>query len=230
MTTQALDLRLSVTEHLDELRRRLMLIAAILFVSCALAYPLTGAILIWLAHPLGQLVFSRPMEAFDTRLELSFYLGVAASFPFWLRELWGFASPAFGDGTKRMLLRILPAAYLLFFAGASLALFVVLPPATAFFLSFGNAAVRPLISTGEYVDFALRLMVSFGLAFQMPLAMMAANRLGLVDRATLVSWRRGVYFVAFVAGAVLTSPEVFTQICLAVPLIILFELGLLLTR
>lgn len=220
------DSPLTISEHLGELRRRLVAILIILCVACAAAYPWTSAAITWLAHPLGQLIFSRPMEAFDTRLKISFYFGLAASFPFWLREVWVFAGPALGAGARQLLLRTVPAAYLLFFLGVALALFVVLPPATNFFLSFGNDSVKPLISIAEYVDFALRMAVSFGLAFQLPLAMMTLGRLGLASRQSLASWRRGVYFTAFVAGAVLTSPEVFTQICLAVPLIVLFELGL----
>ncbi len=214
--------------HLDELRRRLLMGGAILAAACALAYPCTGALMERLARPLGQLVFYRPLEAFDTRLLLSFYLGLLASLPLLVREAWLFIGPALPDGAKRLLLAALPASYLLFACGAALALAVVLPPATAFFMSFGTSSVRPFISVEQYVAFSARLALSFGLAFQTPLVMAGLGRLGLATRQSLAARRREFYFLAFILGAVLTSPEVLTQISLAVPLIALYEVGLLL--
>jgi sec-independent protein translocase protein TatC len=226
--TRTLDVRVSFWEHLDELRRRLMVSLLILGGACALVYPWAQAITAWLARPLGGLFFTRPLEAFDTRLKISFYLGLAASVPLVALQAWAFAGPALGPRVRRALGRSLPASYLLFLAGGSLAFFVVLPPATAFFLSFGSQDVHPLISISEYVDFTLRLVVSFGLAFQTPLVMLLLARLGICSPARMRAARRGVYLTAFVAGAFLTSPEVLTQISLALPLIALYEVGLLL--
>ncbi|HZE89219.1 MAG TPA: twin-arginine translocase subunit TatC [Verrucomicrobiae bacterium] len=225
----ALDVRVSFWEHLDELRRRLTVSLLLLAGASALVYPFTPAITEWLARPLGGLFFTRPFEAFDTRLKVSCCLGLAASLPLVFAQAWAFAGPALGVRARRTLGRTLPAAYVLFLAGGALAFFVVLPPATAFFLSFGTQDVHPLISISEYVDFTLRLVVSFGLAFQTPLVMLLLARLGIVSSARMRGARRGVYLTAFVAGAFLTSPEVLTQISLAVSLIALYELGLILT-
>ncbi len=90
--------------------------------------------------------------------------------------------------------------------------------------------MRPLITLNGYVDFVLRMLISFGAAFQLPLVMFGLNRLGIISRSALASWRRPFYFLSFIVGAVFTSPEVFTQFCLAVPLIILFEASLLIMR
>ncbi len=226
---QTLEVRASFWEHAEELRRRLMASLLLVGAACALIYPWTRAITEWLARPLGGLFFTRPLEAFDTRLKISLYLGLAASVPLVAAQAWAFAGPALGPRVRRTLGRCLPASYVLFLGGGTLAFFVVLPPATAFFLSFGTQDVHPLISIAEYVDFALRLVVSFGLAFQTPLVMLLLDRLGIVTPARMRAARRGLYFTAFVAGAFLTSPEVFTQISLAFPLIALYELGLLLT-
>jgi len=216
--------------HVAELRRRLVRVLVALGVGCAAVYPRTGRVVEWLARPLGQLTFRRPLEAFDTRLLLAFYIGAFAVFPLFAGEVWAFAAPAVSPAARRLLARVLPAAYVLFAIGAALALLVVLPPATAFFLSFGGASLRPLISVEEYVAFAARLTLAFGLAFQTPLVMLALRRLGLATRAGLAARRRQVYFAAFILGAALTSPEVLTQVSLALPLIALYELGLLLCR
>lgn len=216
--------------HLHDLRRRLIRGLAVLAAGCALAYPLTGRLLDWLARPLGQLVFTKPLEAFDARLGLSLYIGAFVTFPILAGEAWLFCAPAISPSARRFFAGALPAAYALFAAGAALALKVVLPPATAFFLGFGGAYLRPLISVEEYVAFAIRLACAFGLAFQTPFIMVALDRLGIASRAALTKKRREVYLLAFIFGAVLTSPEVLTQISFAVPLIILFEIGLLLLR
>jgi sec-independent protein translocase protein TatC len=225
---QTLDVRVPFWEHVDEFRRRLIVCLLLVGGACALVYPWTQAITEWLAHPLGGLFFIRPLEAFDTRLKLAFCLGLTVAAPLVAMQAWAFAGPALGAGLRRTLGRSLPASYVLFLAGGSLALFVVLPPATSFFLSFGAQDVHPMISISEYVDFALRLVVSFGLAFQTPLVMRLLAGTGIVSPARMRSARRGVYFTAFVAGAFLTSPEILTQISLALPLIALYELGLLL--
>jgi len=216
--------------HLDELRRRLLRGGGVLLAACALSFPVTGALMDRLARPLGQLVFYRPLEAFDTRLLLSFYVGLALSLPILIREAWLFVGPALSENLKRTLLRALPASYVLFAAGAALAVLVVLPPATAFFMSFGTTSVRPYISVEQYVAFSARLALSFGLAFQTPLVMAGLARLGLATREGLAARRREFYFLAFILGAVLTSPEVLTQLSLAFPLIALYEVGLLLMR
>lgn len=216
--------------HVADLRRRLIRGAAVLAAGCAAVYPFTGKVLDRLARPLGQLVFQRPLEAFDARLRLSLFLGLFATFPLLAGEAWLYLAPVVSPATRRFFARALPAAYALFAAGAALALTAILPPATAFFLGFGSASVRPLISVEEYVAFATRLAAAFGLAFQTPFVMVALDRLGLASRAALSRRRRELYLLAFVLGALLTSPEVLTQISFALPLIALFELGLLLMR
>lgn len=215
-------------DHLTELRNRLIVSAAVLAVASALAYQWAPALTRFLARPLGGLYFSRPLEAFDTRLKLSFFLGLPVALPFVFFQVWLFVRPALGPAARRTVWCMFPASYVLFFVGGAIAFFGVLPPATAFFLSFGEADLRPLISISEYVDFALRLVGSFGLAFQTPLAMLVLAQVGLVNAAQMREARRGVYFAAFVLGAILTSPEVLTQVSLALPLIVLYELGLLL--
>ena len=224
------DPRVSVWAHVAELRHRIVRGLVALGAACVAVYPVTGRAIDWLARPLGQLTFRRPLEAFDTRMLLAFYFGTFLALPLLVGEAMAFAGPVVSPSARRLLLRAFPAAYFLFVMGAGLALLVVLPPATAFFLSFGGASLRPLISVEEYVAFAARLALSFGLAFQTPLVMFALKKLGLATASSLASRRREVYLLAFVLGAVLTSPEVLTQISLAIPLIALYELGLLLCR
>lgn len=217
-------------EHLEELRRRIINILIILGVGTAVAWAFSQQVLVRLAEPVGRLYFAEPMEAFDTRIEVALYLGAALTLPLLLYQVWAFVGRAVSRKARSLALRCLPAAYFLFLAGASLSFFVVVPPATRFFLTFGSANVTPLITLSGYLDFVLRMMVSFGAAFQLPLVMFGLNRLGIISRGQLAQWRRPFYFVSFIVGALFTSPEVFTQCCLAIPLIILFEVSLLVMR
>ncbi len=216
-----------IWEHLEELRHRLIQSVIILLAGGGLVFAWSQQILARLAEPVGQAVFTQPMEAFDTRLRVAFYIGFLLTLPLLLHQAWLFTARAMSRATRRMVLRLLPLSYVLFLAGAALCFFVVVPPATKFFLAFGTDNVRPFITIGAYLGFVTRMTLSFGIAFQLPLVMFGLNRLGILSRSQLAAWRRPFYFLAFVVGAFMTSPEVFTQLCLAFPLIILFEMSLL---
>lgn len=216
--------------HLEELRQRIIRMLVILFVGTAIAWAFSQQAITRLAQPVGQLFFAEPMEAFDMRFKVSFYLGAALTLPLLFYQAWLFIGRAMSRDARKLVLRLLPASYFLFMAGAALCFFAVVPSATKFFLAFGSVNVRPLITLNGYLDFVLRMMISFGVAFQLPLVMFALNRLGIISRSQLASWRRPFYFLSFVVGAFFTSPEVFTQCCLAIPLILLFETSLLIMR
>ena len=221
---------MSFVEHLGELRQRLIWCVGFLIAGAALVYSWSEEFMKRLAKPVGELVFVQPMEAFDTRFKVAFYGGFLLALPLILHQIWLFVARAVGPNARRMVLRLLPLSYALFLAGAAMCFFVVVPPATAFFLSFGTANIKPFISLGAYLDLVVRMTLSFGAAFQLPLVMFGLNRIGLISRSQLAAVRRPFYFVSFIVGAVFTSPEVFTQLCLAFPLIILFEVAVLVMR
>lgn len=225
---QLVDEPMPLTEHLVELRRRLIVSLSALAVGTLLIYRWSGQILSWLAHPVGGLIFTAPTDAFLTRLKVAMFGGLFLSLPLILHQAWLFVARALEARWRRFLLGILPLSYALFLLGAAVAVFVVVPGAMRFLLAYGSEDVRPLLNLNSYLEFVTHLGVSFGLIFQMPLALYFLNRVGLVTRRGLASRRQYVYLLAFLlAGIATPGPDVFSQIALALPTVLLFELTLL---
>lgn len=222
------DAPMPLTAHLGELRTRLIVSLAILAIATIAVFGRAGAILDWLAEPAGGLVFVAPTEAFYTRLRVSFWAGFVLALPLLLHQIWLFVARALEPAWRDALKRVLPLSYLLFLLGAALALFVVAPAALRFLLSYGSDGVRPMLSLGSYLDFVGGLALAFGGVFQLPLVLYALGAAGIVDRARLAGSRRVAYFLCFLGAAVLTpGPDVVSQLALAVPAAVLFELTLL---
>ena len=223
------DLPMPFAAHLNELRRRLINVALILATGAVLIFYFSNRILDYLARPVGTLIFISPLEAFHARLEVALAGGLVLTMPLLLRQAWLFLAPALSVGWRKTVLRMLPLSYLLFAAGASLGFFVVIPATLKFLLAFGTQSVRPMMTLGAYLGFVVKMTLAFGAVFQMPLVFYALNRAGIVERESFASYRKGVYFLCFVAGAFL-SPDVFAQFCIAIPSIVLFEITLLAMR
>lgn len=213
-------------EHIVELRRRLILALAWTGAGSVAAYQFSGSIITRLARPVGTLVFIAPAEAFLVRVKIAIFGGFLLSLPAVLYQAWLFMARAFAPGLRRYLKRAIPISYLLFLTGSALALYLVIPAAMKFFLSYETSDLKPLIGVGAYLHFTALMVLAFGSVFQLPLVLIALNRLGMVGKSQLKAQRRVVYFLGFVLGAVLT-PDVFSQTVLAVSAIVLFEGALL---
>ena len=220
-----------LTSHLIELRRRLIYCLAYWGAGSVLCYGWSGRLLAWLARRAGGVVFTMPTEAFMVRLKAAAFLGFLAFLPLILHQVWLFVARALNPGLRRLAFGLAAASYLLFALGASLALFVVIPAAMKFLLAFGSDDIRPLMTLSGYLGFVASLALAFGGVFQLPIVLVLLNRLGLVSRQTLRSRWRFVYLGAFVLAGVLTpGPDMFSQLALAVPSIIIYELTLLVLR
>ncbi|MDE2313220.1 MAG: twin-arginine translocase subunit TatC [Elusimicrobia bacterium] len=215
--------------HLNELRRRLINVVLILAAGAVLVFYFSNRILDYLARPVGHLVFISPLEAFHARLEVALAGGLVLTMPLLLRQAWLFLAPALSVEWRKTVLRMLPLSYFLFAAGASLGFFVVIPATLRFLMAFGTPSVKPMMTLGAYLGFIVKMTLAFGAVFQMPLVFYALNRAGVIERESFASYRKGVYFLCFVAGAFL-SPDVFAQFCIAIPSILLFEITLLAMR
>lgn len=227
----AADKEMTLTEHLAELRRRLIISLAALGVGTVVSWAWSGRLLTWLAGPAGQLIFLAPTEAFFNRLKVAFFCGLIVSLPAILYQVWAFTACALGRDIRRHAALILPASYLLFLAGGAMAIFLVVPAALRFLTAYGTEAVRPSLALGQYVGFVTWLAVAFGTVFQIPLVLLFLNRAGVVSRAGLAGKRRYFYFAGFVAAALMTpGPDVFSQLALALPIVGLFEISLPLMR
>lgn len=222
---------MTLVEHLEELRARLIRALAATALGTGVCWAWTGEALSWLARPVGGLVFLAPTEAFFTRLKLALFAGFLLALPVVIYEAWAFTARALGERVRRSIGLLIPASYLLFVSGVLLAVLVVVPTAVKFLLAYGTDEVKPLLSAGEYVSFVGSLAVAFGAVFQLPLVLVLLERLGVVGKRALVRQRRVVYFLGFVAAAMMTpGPDIVSQLALAVPIAVLFELSLLFMR
>ncbi|MBF0313129.1 MAG: twin-arginine translocase subunit TatC [Oligoflexia bacterium] len=230
-TRVQLDIPMPTTEHLEELRIRLMKIFFTVILFSLLCYLEVDQILSYLSKPIGTMVFTRPAEAFFVRIKLSFYLGLILSIPLIFYQLWGFVSPALKVSERRHVRWLLPLASLLFFAGMLFAYFVVLPVGMNFLLSYQSDGLKALISVNSYISFVGMLLLSFGVVAEMPLIIIFLAMVGIVDDQVLVK-KRGVVVVGiFLLAAILTpGPDIFSQLLMAIPMLILFELSIMVTR
>ncbi|TBR24005.1 twin-arginine translocase subunit TatC [bacterium] len=231
MAVELEDREMTLVEHLEELRTRLITALASVAVGTVVAWSWTGEALTWLARPVGGLVFLAPTEAFFVRFKLALFAGFMLALPVVVYQVWAFTARALGERVRRNISFLIPASYLLFIAGVLLAVLVVVPTAVKFLVAYGTENVKPLLSAGEYVAFVGSLAVAFGAVFQLPLVLILLERLGVVNRAALSRQRRVVYFAGFVAAAMMTpGPDVISQLALALPIALLFELSLLVMR
>lgn len=225
---EVLDPPMPLLDHLAELRRRLIVSLLILGLGAAAVFRFSGDLLSWLARPAGGLVFVAPAEAFYTRLQVALFGGFLLTLPFLLHQAWLFVARALDGRWRRVAMLLAPLSYLLFIAGAALAVFLVVPAALRFLLSYGSEGVRPLLSLSAYLEFVTGLSLAFGIVFQLPLALFALNRAGVVERGRLRGLRGPIYVACFAAAALLTpGPDVVTQLLLGLPAVLLFELSLL---
>ncbi|HEX7856575.1 MAG TPA: twin-arginine translocase subunit TatC [Sphingobium sp.] len=225
-------------EHLIELRARLLRCVWALLLSGIVCYYFSDKIFAFLVQPLkdaygvhgGKLVYTKLYEAFFVQLKVAIFGAFFVSFPVIANQLWSFVAPGLYAKEKRALLPFLLATPILFLSGSALAYYVVMPTAFHFFLGFqGNAGgvqIEALPSTESYLALVMQFTLAFGISFLMPVLLMLLNQAGIVSRAQLAGMRRYMIVGAVALAAVLTPPDVVSQLMLAVPLIILFELSL----
>lgn len=221
---------MSLVEHLAELRRRLLLSLVALLAGSTAGYVVAPRILGALARPVGWFVFTAPAEALLARLKVALLVGVVVASPVMTAEVWLFVAPGLRREEKRYAARFVPVVALLFAIGVAFAYLVVYPLALRFFLGFARPDLTSAISVGRFLSFFAAFTLPFGIAFQVPLVVYVMVRLGLLSRSALARSRRFVYVLTFIAAAILTPPDVISQVLMAVPMLVLFEATVLLSR
>ena len=236
------DIESGFISHLVELRRRLINSFIFLFVFFIICYFFSDYIYGFLVDPYAQavkddgserrLIFTALQETFLTYLKVSFFAAFFITSPFLLIQIWKFIAPGLYKHEKSAIMPYLVATPILFFLGGLLVYYLVMPLAIKFFLSFEstgiitNLPIQLEAKVNEYLSLIMKLIFAFGLSFQLPVALSLLARVGVVDSKFLRERRKYVVVIIFTAAAILTPPDPITQIGLAIPLLILYELSI----
>lgn len=242
-----------LTGHLTELRKRIIIFFVALVVGFGVSFYFSETLFQLLTLPTRkdmvfspsypflsfvqrltpppQMVFLAPAEALWMYFKIALVAGLVLSLPIALWQLWGFVAPGLSEKEKRYAAPFVIAATLLFSMGAMFCFFLVLPFAMSFLLSYQTQFIKPMLSVGMYVDFCLKFILAFGVVFELPAVLVVLTRLGIVSPDTLAKHRKYALLMAFVAAAFLTpTPDAFNQTMMAVPIIVLYEAGIIFSR
>ena len=237
MTAPADDAGASLLDHMIELRARLLRAVAGLLLLFVALLPFANRLYAWLAQPLldklpagGQLIAVEVASPFFAPLKLAFFVAVVVAMPWLLYQAWAFVAPGLYKREKRLALPLLASALALFYAGCAFAYFIVLPAVFAFLQKVTPAGVAMMTDINAYLDFVLVIFLAFGASFELPVALVILVLLGWVTPAQLREWRGYAIVGIFVVAAVITPPDVVSQLLLALPMVALYELGILAAR
>ncbi|NCO67883.1 MAG: twin-arginine translocase subunit TatC [Nitrospirae bacterium CG_4_10_14_0_8_um_filter_41_23] len=247
--------KMPLTEHLGDLRKRIIVSFAALFITFLISFNYSEDIFRFIMFPLKynldfslknmyihfvpqdklqntKLVFLAPAEAFWMNIKVAFVAGLILALPVIFYQLWKFISPGLLHKEKRYVVPFILLATSLFLIGAAFCFFIVLPFAMGFLLTYKvGDFLSPMLSVGNYVDFCLKFILAFGAVFELPIAIIFFTRMGIVTPKTLAKNRKYAILLAFVVAAILTpTPDAFNQTLMAVPIIVLYEVGIILSR
>jgi sec-independent protein translocase protein TatC len=223
--------------HLEELRKRLIACAIAMGIGFVIAYIFSERLFQLLIAPLNavmpegdQLIFTNLPEMFLTYIKVAFLAGVLLAAPLIFYELWMFAAPGLYQKEKKFLIPFVVSSTVLFVGGSLFGYSVVFPFGFKFFMGFSNEYVKALPSVKQYFSFSTKLLFAFGVVFELPVVIYFLAKMGLVTPALLKKKRKYAILLTFVIAAILTPPDVITQCMMAGPLIILYEIGILVAR
>ena len=226
--------KLPFTSHLEELRTRLIRVFIAIGVGFVLAFGFKERLFNILVQPLvnvmkeGEtLIYTGLPEAFFTYLKVAFLTGLIVASPLILYQFWMFVAPGLYKNERRMMMPIVLLSSFFFIGGALFGYFIVFPWGFKFFLGFATETIRPLPSMKEYFGFAAKLLLAFGLVFELPIVLTFMAKLGLVSVEFLKKNRKYALLLFFAGAAILTPPDVITQVMMALPLMVLYEVSII---
>lgn len=246
---------MSFLEHLSDLRRKIVVSLIATCVTFVVTFNYSEQILKFLMFPLRysldfsvrkmyiyfapqdklhntKLVFLAPAEGFWMNMKIAFVAALILALPVIFQQLWSFISPGLHRKEKKYVIPFVLIATSLFLVGVAFCFFIVLPFAMGFLLTYKiGDFMMPMLSVGQYIDFCLKFLLAFGIVFELPIFIVFATRFGLVTTKTLAKNRRYAILIAFIIAAILTpTPDAFNQTLMAVPMIALYEVGILISR
>jgi sec-independent protein translocase protein TatC len=216
---------LTFLDHLDELRGRVVQFLCVYIVCCFFTYNLTSSILPYIIKPVRMVVFNSPGEAFSAYMILTLLGGFIIALPFFLYQVWAFAWEALTDKERKYIVLFGPLSLVFFIGGVMFAFFVIVPIALKFLMSFSSEYVVPMISIKSYIEFVGNFVLAFGIVFELPLVLVFLVKIGIATPAFLREYRRHAIMAILIISAILTPPDVVSQLLMAVPLVVLYELG-----
>ncbi|NQT09657.1 MAG: twin-arginine translocase subunit TatC [Desulfobacteraceae bacterium] len=226
--------KIPFTGHLEELRKRLVACFIAIGIGFVVSYGFKEKLFDILSHPLisvmgadEKLIFTGLPEAFFTYLKVAFLSGFMLAAPVVLYQFWMFVAPGLYQKERRFLVPIVFLSSVFFVGGALFGYFIVFPFGFKFFLGFASETIKPLPSMREYLSFSAKLLLAFGLVFELPLIITFLAKLGIVSVEFLKKNRKYALLLFFVGAAILTPPDVVTQIMMALPLMLLYEISII---
>lgn len=223
--------RMSFFDHLDELRARMMRMLYAFVIGFGGGYYISEPVMAWLRAPLFEvlppekqnLYFTSLFENFFTHLKIAGYLSVFIFSPYFFYELWSFISPGLREREKKLVIPFISAATLFFIGGALFAYYVLFPVGFKFFVTYGGPADVPMLTIDSYYSTCLKLMLLFGLGFELPVFIVLAGVLGLVDSHFLKAHRKNAVIGITVVSALFAPPDAVSMLILMAPLILMYE-------
>lgn len=231
--------RMTLTQHFAELRRRILWTVAFFAVGFVLGWVGAPQLLQFLTRPLfsvwagGELLYTGLTDGLMIQFSLATMVGLMVMAPVALYHIWAYVAPGLRVGERRVVWPILVMSPILFITGAAFAFYILFPFAFRFFIELNLASSVPTVlmpAVRDYLGFAIGMLKIFGIAFQLPLIMVLLNRIGILDRAAVLRMRRYAIVIIVIVAAILTPPDVVSQILLALPMWGLFEAGLIFMR
>ena len=239
MAKRTADGRMTVIEHLTELRRRIMISLAAVGLTAVVAYVFAPDVVRWLLHfykdaaPKGtdnHFIFTGPLDGFITRLRIATYGGILLALPIWLWHLWRFITPGLNPREKRYAIPFITTSTALFLAGGVVAL-ITLPQALHFLLTAGGQELRPLLTADKYVSLVTLMILAFGLAFEFPVLLVFLLIARVLKVRQLVKWRRWAIVLIFAFAAVITpSQDPYSLFFMAIPMCLFYEGSILIGK
>jgi sec-independent protein translocase protein TatC len=219
----------SFFKHIEELRSRLIKSAGAFVLAFCLCYNFIGKLIPVIIAPAGHLIFTSPAEAFSAYMMVGTVMALIVASPVIVYQIWAFVGGALKPSEKKFVLIFAPLSLVFFLSGGAFAYFLAVPRAYKFLMSFSSEYLIPMVTVKNYLGFLVHMIVAFGAAFELPLILAFLAKIGIASPEYLRQMRRHAIIIILIAAALLAPPDVVSMLVLAVPLMVLYEVGIIFT-